>query len=99
MAIDRIPLSSRIIYLVHLCRYPGTGFEDRVIYSISHNICFVFQSLSSSSEQLTYHLNGKKHLAKEKQHILNIMKGEDDKREGNAGEQYFFVGYGINYFY
>lgn len=47
---------------------------------------FVFAFLQTSvtcSEQMTMHLNGKKHLTKEKQHILKMMKGENS--DGNNG--------------
>ena len=30
---------------------------------------------------MTMHLNGKRHLAKEKQHILKMMKGGGDENE------------------
>ncbi|CAK1548550.1 unnamed protein product [Leptosia nina] len=38
--------------------------------------CAICKTFVTCSEQMTLHLNGKKHLNKEKQHILRMMKGE-----------------------
>ncbi|XP_013166706.1 PREDICTED: uncharacterized protein LOC106117138 [Papilio xuthus] len=45
--------------------------------------CQICKTSVTCSEQMTRHLNGKRHLAKEKQHILRMMKGEskDDGKE------------------
>nr|XP_026485079.1 uncharacterized protein LOC113392740 [Vanessa tameamea] len=37
--------------------------------------CEICKTSVTCSEQMTMHLNGKKHLSKEKQHILKMMKG------------------------
>ncbi|XP_046975311.1 uncharacterized protein LOC124541454 isoform X1 [Vanessa cardui] len=37
--------------------------------------CDICKTSVTCSEQMTMHLNGKKHLSKEKQHILKMMKG------------------------
>lgn len=48
--------------------------------------CEICKAPVTCSEQMTIHLNGKRHLAKEKRHILNMMKGntEGDKKADDA---------------
>lgn len=38
------------------------------------------------SEQMTMHLNGKRHLSKEKSHILKMMKGEETNTENSKSK-------------
>ncbi|KAL0895723.1 hypothetical protein ABMA27_011794 [Loxostege sticticalis] len=38
--------------------------------------CDICKTFVTCAEQMTMHLNGKRHLTKEKQHILKVMKGE-----------------------
>ncbi|KAJ8734033.1 hypothetical protein PYW07_014584 [Mythimna separata] len=38
--------------------------------------CEICQTMVTCTEQMTMHLNGRKHLSKEKRHILNMMNGE-----------------------
>ncbi|KPJ13576.1 hypothetical protein RR48_10760 [Papilio machaon] len=48
--------------------------------------CQICKTSVTCSEQMTMHLNGKRHLAKEKQHILQMMKGDskdDGKKKSN----------------
>ncbi|XP_045489428.1 zinc finger protein 346 [Pieris rapae] len=47
--------------------------KDRIPPELHCDICKTFVTCT---EQMTLHLNGKKHLNKEKQHILKMMKGE-----------------------
>ncbi|XP_047523331.1 zinc finger matrin-type protein 4-like isoform X3 [Pieris napi] len=47
--------------------------KDRIPAELHCDICKTFVTCT---EQMTLHLNGKKHLNKEKQHILKMMKGE-----------------------
>ncbi|XP_041974237.1 formin-1-like isoform X2 [Aricia agestis] len=51
--------------------------------------CDICKTSVTCTEQMTMHLNGKRHLAKEKQHILRMMKGEksDEANESAANEE------------
>ncbi|XP_039745084.1 uncharacterized protein LOC120623232 isoform X2 [Pararge aegeria] len=49
--------------------------------------CDICKTSVTCSEQMTMHLNGKRHLNKEKQHILKMMKGETDKVAGESQEK------------
>ncbi|XP_045529931.1 uncharacterized protein LOC123717785 isoform X2 [Pieris brassicae] len=51
-----------------------TDIKDRIPPELHCDICKTFVTCT---EQMTLHLNGKKHLNKEKQHILKMMKGDD----------------------
>ncbi|XP_013195443.1 uncharacterized protein LOC106138728 isoform X2 [Amyelois transitella] len=42
--------------------------------------CDICKTSVTCSEQMTMHLNGKKHLTKEKQHILKMMTGQADNQ-------------------
>ncbi|CAG9575812.1 unnamed protein product [Danaus chrysippus] len=47
--------------------------------------CEICETSVTCSEQMVMHLNGKRHLVKEKQHILKMMKGESN--ESNESEK------------
>ncbi|CAH0747402.1 unnamed protein product [Diatraea saccharalis] len=49
--------------------------------------CDICKTSVTCTEQMTMHLNGKRHLTKEKQHILKMMKGDiAENKDGNSGE-------------
>ncbi|XP_068628485.1 uncharacterized protein [Battus philenor] len=48
--------------------------------------CMICKTSVTCSEQMTMHLNGKRHLSKEKQHILKMMKGGSKEDKGNIKE-------------
>ncbi|XP_028160272.1 uncharacterized protein LOC114352761 [Ostrinia furnacalis] len=57
------------------------GPKDNELYC---NICKVFMV---NFDQMTVHLNGRKHLSKEKQHILKIMRGEITETVGSPNNK------------
>ncbi|XP_052747581.1 zinc finger matrin-type protein 3 isoform X2 [Bicyclus anynana] len=49
--------------------------------------CDICKTSVTCTEQMTMHLNGKRHLSKEKQHILKMMKGETDEANDESQEK------------
>ncbi|KAJ8734783.1 hypothetical protein PYW08_014033 [Mythimna loreyi] len=47
--------------------------------------CEICQTTVTCTEQMTMHLNGKKHLAKEKRHIMSMMNGETSQNADAQG--------------
>ncbi|XP_045760485.1 uncharacterized protein LOC123864238 [Maniola jurtina] len=51
--------------------------------------CDICKTSVTCTEQMTMHLNGKRHLSKEKQHILQMMKGGADDSTADATQENF----------
>ncbi|XP_047988779.1 zinc finger matrin-type protein 3-like [Leguminivora glycinivorella] len=46
--------------------------------------CDICKTSMTNSEQMTMHLNGKKHLSKEKQHIIRVMNAQSQNNSNDA---------------
>ncbi|KAJ0181184.1 hypothetical protein K1T71_003269 [Dendrolimus kikuchii] len=51
--------------------------DDKKVTTPPELYCEICKTCVTCTEQMTMHLNGKRHLTKEKQHILKMMKGDN----------------------